>query len=81
MSGWRMAFVCAVPVGGALLFLKLVADSLAATTVELESLENVKEKDWFRRRERAERKAQEARGPQVYGSTSEQMPKFPDSRS
>lgn len=57
MSGWRIAIACAVPVGGALLFLKLVADSLASTAAHLESLERVEEQAWHQRRHRAEQEA------------------------
>lgn len=67
MSVWRMAIACAVPVGGALLFLKLVADSLASTAVELEALESAEEKAWHQRRERAERAARKARELQESG--------------
>ena len=81
MSGWRMAIVYAVPVGGALLFLKLVADSLAATTAELESLENAKERAWYRQRERVEREAREAQEPKAYGVAGEQVRSSHGSRS
>lgn len=64
MSGWRMAIACAVPVGGALFFLKLVADSLSLTRAHLESLERVEEKAWHERRERAEREAQKGQESQ-----------------
>lgn len=64
MSGWRMAIACAVPVGGALFFLKLVADSLSLTRAHLESLERVEEKAWHGRRERAEREAQKGQESQ-----------------
>ena len=64
MSGWRMAIACAVPVGGALLFLRLVADSLAATTAALESLEKAEQKAWDHRRRSAEREARQAQESQ-----------------
>ena len=58
MSGWRMVIACAVPVGGALFFLRLVADSLSSTKAHLESLERAEEKAWHQRRQRAEQEAQ-----------------------
>lgn len=60
MSGWRIAIACVVPVGGALLFLRLVADSLAATAAEMESLEIAEEKEWRQRRRVAGREARNA---------------------
>lgn len=68
MSGWRMAIACTVPVCGALFFLKVIADSLASTKANLESLERAEEKAWRQRqrqqRERAEREARKAQEPQ-----------------
>ena len=50
MSGWRMALVGVVPVCGALLFLKIVADALATTSEQLRSFELSLEEEQRRRR-------------------------------
>lgn len=65
MGGWRIAMTCAVAGSGALFFLKLIADSVASTTADIESLERAREKALFRQRELAARKARKAQESDV----------------